>query len=194
MSKQGGRIREKEDDKLRHRKELEIKEHEKEDTEEYEKTSDDEELEDKLSIVEFEDLMYELSQTFELEPEYENMTVDQEAVEVQALSPVAQAEYQELFKFHQHQEDIKNKMTKVSQIIKERTKARAPGLPLDLIKRHVREEPTEGQELYQMTQKQKNLLQIKQDEIPRTEKSRTNKGYYLFIEDNTECLIKQPDG
>ena len=85
-------------------------------------------------------------------------------------------------------------MTEVSQIIKERMKACAPRLPLDLIKRHVREEPTEGQELHQMTQKQKNLLQIKQDEIPHTEKSRTNKGYYLFIEDDTGCLIKQPDG
>ena len=85
-------------------------------------------------------------------------------------------------------------MTEVSQIIKERTKARAPGLPLDLIKCYVREEPMEGQELLQMTQKQKNLLQIKQDEIPRTEKSGTNKGYYLFIEDDTGCLIEQPDG
>ena len=59
------------DDELRHRKELEVKEHEKEGTEECEKTSDDEELEDELSIVEFEDPMYELSQTFELESEYE---------------------------------------------------------------------------------------------------------------------------
>ena len=78
--------------------------------------------------------MYELSQTYELEPEYENMTVDQEAAEVQALSPVAQAEYRELSKLHQCQADIKKKMTEVSQIIKERMKARAPGLPLDLIK------------------------------------------------------------
>ena len=179
---------------MRHGKELEVKECEKEGTEECEKTSDDEEPEDELSIVEFKDPMYELSQTFELEPEYENMTVDQEAEEVQALSPVAQAEYQELSKFHQYQADVENQMTKVSQIIKERTKACAPGLPLDLIKRHVREEPMEGQELRQMTQKQRNLLQIKQDEIPRTEKSRTNKGYYLFIEDDTGCLIKQPDG
>ena len=195
-SKQGGQIREnpKTDDELRHGKELEVKECEKEGTEECEKTSDDEEPEDELSIVEFKDPMYELSQTFELEPEYENMTVDQEAEEVQALSPVAQAEYQELSKFHQYQADVENQMTKVSQIIKERTKACAPGLPLDLIKQHVREEPMEGQELRQMTQKQRNLLQIKQDEIPRTEKSRTNKGYYLFIEDDTGCLIKQPDG
>ena len=138
--------------------------------------------------------MYELSQMYELEPEYKNMTVDQEAVEVQALSPVTQAEYQELSKLHQRQADIEKKMTEVSQIIKERMKAHAPGLPLDLIKRHVREEPMEGQELHQMTKKQKTRLQIKQDEIPRTEKSRTNKGYYLFIEDDTGCLIEQPDG
>ena len=48
--------------------------------------------------------MYELSQTFELESEYENMTADQEAAEIQALSPVAQAEYRELSKFHQHRQ------------------------------------------------------------------------------------------
>ena len=30
--------------------------------------------------------------------------------------------------------------------------------------------------------------------IPCTEKSGTNKGYYLFIEDDTGCLIKQPGG
>ena len=52
----------------------------------------------------------------------------------------------------------------------------------------------EGQELHQMMKEQKTQLQIKQDEIPCTEKSRTNKGYYLFIEDDTGCLIEQPDG
>ena len=85
-------------------------------------------------------------------------------------------------------------MTEISQIIKERMKACAPGLPLVLIKQHVREEPTEGQELHQMMKEQKTRLQIKQDEIPRTEKSGTNKGYYLFIEDDMGCLIEQPDG
>ena len=182
------------EDELGYEKELEIEEPEKECTEEHEMTSDDGEPEDELSIVEFEDPMYELPQSYELEPEYENMTVDQEAAEVQALPPVAQAEYRELSKLHQHQASIEKKMTEVSQIIKERTKARVPRLPLDLIKQHVREEPTEGQELHQMRKEQKTRLQIKQDEIPRTEKSGTNKGYYLFIEDDTGCLIEQPDG
>ena len=122
------------DDESGHEKELDIEEHEKEGTEEHEKTSDDEEPKDEHSIVEFEDLMYELSQTFELEPEYEDRRVDQEAAEIQALPPVSQAEYRELSKLHQRQADIEKKMTKVSQIIKERTKARTPGLLLDLIK------------------------------------------------------------
>ena len=81
------------DDESGHEKELEIEEREKEGTEEHEKTSDDEEPKDEPSIVEFEDPMYELSQMNELELEYKNMTVDQEAAEVQALSPVMQAEY-----------------------------------------------------------------------------------------------------
>ena len=122
------------EDESGHEKELEIEECEKEGTEEHEKTSDDEEPEEKPSIVEFEDPMYELSQMNELEPEYENMTVDQEAAEVQALSPVAQAEYRELSKLHQRQADIEKKMTEVSQIIKERMKAHTPRLLLDLIK------------------------------------------------------------
>ena len=122
------------DDESGHEKELEIEECEEEGTEEHEKTSDNEEPEDEHSIVEFEDPMYELSQMFELEPEYKNMTVDQEAAEVQALPPVTQAEYRELSKLHQRQADIEKKMTEVSQIIKERMKAHAPGLPLDLIK------------------------------------------------------------
>ena len=87
--------------------------------------------------MEFEDPVYELSQAYEMEPEYENMTAEQEAVEVQALSPVGQAKYRELTKLHQHQADIERKMTGVSKIIEERTKARAPGLPVDLIRRHV---------------------------------------------------------
>ena len=84
------------DDELGYEKELEIEDPEKGGTEEHETTSDDGEPEDELSIVEFEDPMYELSQSCELEPEYENMTVDQEAAEVQALLPVMQAQYREL--------------------------------------------------------------------------------------------------
>ena len=43
---------------------------------------------------------------------------------------------------------IEEKMTEVSKIIEERTKARAPSLPVDLIRRHVQEEPTGRQELH----------------------------------------------
>ena len=82
-------------------------------------------------------------------------------------------------------------MTGVSKMIEERTKARAPGLPIDLIKRSVQVEPAERQELHQMMEKQRTRTQIKQDEIPRTDKPGTGRGYYLFIEDDAGCVIEQ---
>ena len=179
------------DDESEHEKELDIEECEKVDTEACERTIDDEETEDEPSIVEFEDPVYELSQAYEMEPEYESMTAEQEAAEVQALSPVGQAGYRELTKLHQHQADIERKMTGVSKIIEERTKARAPGLPVDLIRRHVREEPAGRQELHQMTERQKIQFRVKQDEIPHMERPGTDRGYYLFVEDDAGCLIEQ---
>ena len=99
-------------------------------------------------LIEFEDLVYELSQTYEMEPEYESMTVEQEAGEVQALSSAEQAKYRELTRLHQRQADIERRITGVSKMIKERTKARAPGLLIDLITRSVQVEPAERQELH----------------------------------------------
>ena len=51
------------------------------DDEEHGKTTDksedestnDDELGDEITVIEFEDLVYELSQTYEMEPEYESM-------------------------------------------------------------------------------------------------------------------------
>ena len=125
------------------------------DTGAYERRTDNEETKDESSIVEFEDPVYELSQAYEMEPEYESMTAEQEAAEVQALSPVGQAEYRELTKLHQRQADIEKKMTGVSKIVEERTKAQAPSLPVDLIRRHVQEEPAGRQELHRMMERQK---------------------------------------
>ena len=146
------------DDELEHEKELDIEEHEKVDTEARERTTDNEETKDEPSIVEFEDPVYELSQAHEMEPEYKSMTAEQEVAEVQALSPVGQAGYRELTKLHQHQADIERKMTGVSKIIDERTKARGPGLPVDLIRRHVWEEPAGKQELHRMMKRQQTQL------------------------------------
>ena len=86
------------DDESEHEQELDIEEYEKVDTEACERTTGDEETEDEPSIVEFEDPVYELSQAHEMEPEYESMTAEQEAAEVQALSSVGQAGYRELTK------------------------------------------------------------------------------------------------
>ena len=113
------------DDESEQEKELDAEEQEEVGTETCERRTDDEEPEDESSIVEFEDPVYKLSQAYEMEPEYENMTAEQEAAEVQALSLVRQVEYRELTKLHQRQADIERKMTGVSKIIEERTKAQA---------------------------------------------------------------------
>ena len=97
------------DDELGWEKEVDVEEQEEVDVEECRKTSDepedestnDGESEDEPSVMEFEDPVYELSQTYEMEPEYESMTMEQEAAEVQALSPAEQAEYRELTRLHQ---------------------------------------------------------------------------------------------
>ena len=55
--------------------------------------SESTEIEEDQLIVEFEDQAYELSQAYQLEEEYQDMTTQQEAAAVQALTPWEQAEY-----------------------------------------------------------------------------------------------------
>ena len=45
-----------------------------------------------------------------------------------------------------------------------------------------------------MTEEQRVQTLIKQDEIPRTDRPRTSKGYYLFIEDDAGCMVDQRSG
>ena len=89
------------DDKSRQQKEIDVKKQGKVMVEQKGESTDDDEPEDEPSMVEFEDPVYELSQTYEMESEYENMTIEQEATEVQALTPAGQAEYRELTRLHQ---------------------------------------------------------------------------------------------
>ena len=42
-----------------------------------------------------------------------------------------------------------------------------------------------------MMERQKTQFQVKQDEIPRMERPGTDRGYYLFVEDDAGCLIEQ---
>ena len=35
---------------------------------------------------------------------------------------------------------------------------------------------------------------IKQDDIPRTDRSRTSKDYYFFVDNNEGCVVEQGDG
>ena len=74
------------------------------------------------SAIEFEDPIYELSQSYEMEPEYKDVTQEQQAIEVQALTPAEQAGYRELTKLHQCQAGWEKRMIGMSKIITERTK------------------------------------------------------------------------
>ena len=91
------------DDESRKEEEVDIEEQEeataKQDSE---STVDNDDFGDEPSVVEFEDPICKLSQSYEMEPEYKDMTPEQEATEVQALTPTEQVEYRELTKFHQH--------------------------------------------------------------------------------------------
>ena len=42
-----------------------------------------------------------------------------------------------------------------------------------------------------MTEKQRTQTQIKQDETPRTDRPGTDRGYYLFMEDDAGCMVEQ---
>ena len=155
------------DDESRQEEEVDVEEQE-ETTAEHgsESTGDDDDFGDEPSVVEFEDPIYELSQSYEIEPEYEDLTPEQEATEVQALTPMEQAEYRELTKLHQCQVELEKKMTGMSKVNMEGTKARTPGLPADLVKRNIQVEPLEKQELYQVTEEWWVQALIKQDDIP----------------------------
>ena len=145
-------------------------------------------------IVDFEDPLYELSQSYEVESEYEDMTIEQEVAEVKMLTPCEQAKYRALNQLHQCQAELNKKITGISTIIKEQTNAKMPGIPTDLIKRHVQEEPLEHQEIEKMTEKQRVRTLLKQDEIPRSNRPGTTKGYYLYVEDDQGCMVEQEDG
>ena len=45
-----------------------------------------------------------------------------------------------------------------------------------------------------MTEEQRVQTLIKQDEIPRTDRPGTSKGYYLFVEDDAGCMVEQRSG
>ena len=56
-------------------------------------------------------------------------------------------------------------MTGMSKVVEERTKAQTSGLPAGLVKRNVQIEPTEKQELHQITEERRVRALIKQDNI-----------------------------
>ena len=99
------------------------------DTEESEKESESahqETKEENQPVVEFEDQAYKLAQTYQLEQEYHEMTLEQEVEAVQALALLEQVEHRELTMLYQRRAEMEKEITGLSQIVKERAKAKAP--------------------------------------------------------------------
>ena len=94
-------VEEQEEIDVEEQEEIDVEEHGKMTVEQESESTDDDEFGDEPSVVEFEDPVYELSQMYEMESEYENMTLEQEATKVQALTPAEQAKYRELTRLHQ---------------------------------------------------------------------------------------------
>ena len=67
---------------MEEQEEVDVEGHGKTTGEPGDETTDDSEPEDEPSMVEFEDPVYELSQTYEMESEYEGMAVEQETAKV----------------------------------------------------------------------------------------------------------------
>ena len=67
---------------MKEQEEVDVEGHRKTTDKPGNESTDDSEPEDEPSVVEFEDPVYELSQTYEMESKYESMTVEQEAAEV----------------------------------------------------------------------------------------------------------------
>ena len=102
-------------------------------------------------------------------------------------------EHRKLTKLHQQQGETEKRIMGLSQIVKEREKAKAPSLPINLVQRSVKTKAPERKELHKLTEVQHTRVMTKQDEIPRTEKPGTCYGYYLFVEDYADYLIEQRD-
>ena len=62
----------------------------------------------------------------QLKQEYHEMTLEQEAEAVLALTPLEQVEHWELTMLHQRQAETEKEIMGLSQIVKERAKAKAP--------------------------------------------------------------------
>ena len=94
-------VEEQEEIDVEGQEEIDVEEHGKMTVEQERESINDDEFGDEPSVVEFEDPVYELSQIYEMESEYENMILEQEVTEVQALTPAEQAKYRELTRLHQ---------------------------------------------------------------------------------------------
>ena len=78
--------------------------------------------------------------------------------------------------------------------IKEKARWCTPGLPMDLIQQMVKEEPdVTKQDIGQITEVQRQAILWKCKKAPRTTRPGTEKGYYVYIEDEGGMYLETID-
>ena len=142
--------------------------------------------------VEFEDQMYELMQETEMMTEYQEMTSEQEEELVSQLTSRERAEYWEIKEYYQLQaSETEQRMELRSAVIKEKARQCAPGLPTNLIQRMVKEESdVTKQDIGQITEVQRQAILRKHERAPRTTRPGTEKGYYVYVEDEGGVFLE----
>ena len=78
--------------------------------------------------------------------------------------------------------------------IKEKARRCAPGLPMDLIQQVVKEEPdVTKQDIGWITEVQRQVILWKREKTPCTTRPGTEKGYYVYIEDEGSVYLETVD-
>ena len=146
-------------------------------------------------LIEFEDPVYEFMQEAEIKEEYTEITPEQEEELASQLTPHKRAEYREMKEFYRIQANGSGQgMELWSAVIKSRAKWHASGLPPDLIQWIVKVEPDASkQDIGQISEVQQQTILQKCEGAPRTMRPGTNKGYYVYIENEGGVYVETVD-
>ena len=78
--------------------------------------------------------------------------------------------------------------------IKEKARWHAPGLPMGLIQQMVKEEPdVTKQDIGRITEVQQQAILWKREKAPQTTRPGTEKGYYVYVEDEGGVYLETID-
>ena len=138
--------------------------------------------------------MYELMQETEMTTESHEMTPEWEEELVSQLTLREKAEYQEMKEYYQLQaRETEQGMELRSAEIKEKARWHAPGLLMDLIQAMKEEPDVTKWDIRRITEVQQQVILRKCKKTPRTTRPGTEKGSYVYIEDEGGIYLETID-